>query len=222
MIMQEMIELKTELDRLMNSLSGILAARTVLNDEDQIIEIHILSDMSKSPKQLVRDVQSAVMAGLGLEIDYKLISIAQVGKDLVVPINSVPKVDTRLSIQKIMLSLESNSFETVVILGRNDEKYEGSYRSPLSSRNRAAAAANAGLVALRLYLGESSQLNLVDFQRHTLGGQDCFLAAVSYQAADQESLLMGIASIQSAELEVQSAVMAVLSAMNRPLGKQKM
>ena len=90
-----------------------------------------------------------------------------------------------------MLSLESNSFETVVILGRNDEKYEGSYRSPLSSRNRAAAAANACLAALRHYLGESSQLNLVDFQRHTVGGQECFLVAVSYQTDGQDNLLLG-------------------------------
>ena len=36
-----------------------------------------------------------VMAALGLEIDYKLISIAQVGKDLVVPLHAVPKIDTR-------------------------------------------------------------------------------------------------------------------------------
>ena len=65
MIMQEMIELRPELDRLMNSLSGILAARTVINDDDEISEIHVLSDMSKSPKQLVRDVQSAGHGGFG-------------------------------------------------------------------------------------------------------------------------------------------------------------
>ena len=62
--MQEMIELKSELDKLMSSLNGVLAARTVLNEQDEIIEVHILSDLSKSPKQLVRDIQSAIMAAV--------------------------------------------------------------------------------------------------------------------------------------------------------------
>jgi hypothetical protein len=60
--MQNMIELKLEMERLLSSLGGVIAARAVFNEDDEIVEIHILSNLTKSPKQLVRDIQSAAMA----------------------------------------------------------------------------------------------------------------------------------------------------------------
>ena len=44
--MGEMIELKAELDKLIARLGGVLAARTVLNEQDEIVENHILSDLT--------------------------------------------------------------------------------------------------------------------------------------------------------------------------------
>ncbi|MGI6298907.1 MAG: hypothetical protein ACOX1T_07005 [Saccharofermentanales bacterium] len=78
-----MIELKSEMDRLFSSLGGVIAARAIFNDDEEIVEIHVLSDLTKSPKQLSRDIQSAAMAAFGLNIDYKLISIAQVDSGVV-------------------------------------------------------------------------------------------------------------------------------------------
>jgi len=216
--MQEMIELKAELDRLMASLGGVLAARTVLNDNDEIVEIHILSDLTKSPKQLVRDIQSAIMAAYGLEIDYKLISVAQVNSNMVVPaISSEP----RLTIRKIMISLDSNNLETTVVLGQGDKTFEGSCKGPLSGRNRIFSAANACLAALKNHLGQAYNITLLDLQRMTIAGNECFVIALSYVEPFSESVLYGIAPISSPETEVQAAVMAVLSSLNRPMSKPK-
>jgi len=216
--MQEMIELKAELDRLMASLGGVLAARTVLNDNDEIVEIHILSDLTKSPKQLVRDIQSAIMAAYGLEIDYKLISVAQVNSNMVVPaISSEP----RLTIRKIMISLDSNNLETTVVLGQGDKTFEGSCKGPLSGRNRIFSAANACLAALKNHLGQAYNITLLDLQRMTIAGNECFVIALSYVEPFSESVLYGIAPISSPETEVQAAVMAMLSSLNRPMSKPK-
>ena len=125
--MGELVELQTELDKLISRLSGVLAARTVVNDQNEIVEIHILSDMSKSPKQLVRDVQSAAMSVYGLDIDYKLISVAQVNSNMVVP---AANQESRLQIRRITVSLDSFSVETTVTLELGDKQFEGSSRTP--------------------------------------------------------------------------------------------
>ncbi len=216
--MQEMIELKAELDRLMSSLSGILAARTVLNSENEIMEIHILSDLTKSPKQLVRDVQSAIIAAFGLEIDYKLISVAQVNSNMVMPVIST---EPRLTIRKIMITLDSNNLETTVVLGSGETVFEGSSKGPLSGRNRIFSAANACLTALKNYLGQAYDITLLDLQRNVVGGSDCYVMALSFVEPFGESILYGIAPIGSPETEVQAAVMAVLSAVNRPMAKPR-
>jgi hypothetical protein len=52
MEVQDLKQRCTELDQLLNSLSGVIAARTV-TENDEITDIHILSDSTKSPKQLL-------------------------------------------------------------------------------------------------------------------------------------------------------------------------
>lgn len=216
--MQNMIELKTELDKLMASLGGVLAARTVLNANDEIVEIHILSDFTKSPKQLVRDIQSAIMAAFGIDVDYKLVSVAQVNSNMVVPsISSEP----RLAIRKIMISLDASNLETTVFLGQGEKTYEGSCKGPLSSRNRVYSAATACINALKSYLGPAYNITLRDLQRSTISSNECFIVALSYSEPFGEAALYGIAQINSPETEIQSAVMAVLSAVNRPITRPK-
>jgi len=216
--MQEMIELKSELDKLMSSLSGVLAARTVLNDDDEIVEIHILSDLTKSPKQLVRDIQSAIMAAFGIDVDYKLISVAQVNSNMVVPAISA---EPRLVIRKIMISLDSTNLETTVVLGQGDKTFEGSCKGPLTGRNRIFSAANACLAALKNYLGPAYNITLLDLQRSTVASNECFVIALSFMEPFGESVLYGIAQINNPESEVQAAVMAVLSAVNRPMSRPR-
>lgn len=213
---RKMIELKQELDKLMSSLTGVLAARTVLNDQDEIIEIHILSDLSKSPKQLVRDIQSATMAAFGLDIDYRLISVAQVNNNMML---TPPSPEPRLLIRKITISLDSSNLETSVVLAMGDKSFEGSSRGPLTGRNRIYSAINASLNALKTYLGQPFTVNLIDLQRSSVAGNDCFIVAISYIDPHHETVLYGIAAISNPETEVQSAVMAVLSALNRVVGK---
>jgi hypothetical protein len=217
MEVQDLKQRCTELDQLLNSLSGVIAARTV-TENDEITDIHILSDSTKSPKQLVRDVQSAVMARLGEPVDYKLISIAQVDKQLVVPADQVPAPEIRLNLARISTSLEGSHMETTVVLSHHEKVYSGSSRSSVSSRNPAMSAATACLNAVRQYLNEPGQLSLMELQKNIIAGQACVSVAVALATGDFEGQYYGIAPIKSADLEVQAAAMAVLSALNRVLG----
>ncbi len=215
--MMEKVDLSTELDSLIARLSGVLAAKTVVDDHGDITEIHVLSDLTKSPKQLVRDVQSALMSAHGLDLDYKLISVAQVNSELMVP----DEQEDRLQIKRITVSLDSYAVETTVTLTRGQEQFEGSGKSALASKNRLYAAVEACLEAIRLYLGPSYGISLLDMQRQRLGGEDCFILSLLFTEPFQETVLFGIAGIKRPDTEVQSAVMAVLSALNRFMGRPR-
>jgi hypothetical protein len=63
---------------LLAALAGVLSAHVVRGASGRILEIHILSSAEYHPKQVVRNVESALRAGLGLDIDRRVISVAQV------------------------------------------------------------------------------------------------------------------------------------------------
>lgn len=68
----------TDVAELLASLAGVLSAHVVTEPGGRIAEIHILSAPDLHPKQVVRNVESALSAGLGMPIDRRIVSVAQV------------------------------------------------------------------------------------------------------------------------------------------------
>ncbi len=64
-------------ENLLTSLEGILSARVVTTPLGEVSEVHILAQAGLAPKQLVRNIESALLAQLGLKVDHRKISIAQ-------------------------------------------------------------------------------------------------------------------------------------------------
>lgn len=64
-------------ERLLKSLTGIVSARMVASPGGEIQEIHVLTNEEVAPKQTVRNVESALLAELGIEVDHRKISVAQ-------------------------------------------------------------------------------------------------------------------------------------------------
>ena len=64
-------------ENLLTTLEGILSARVVTTPLGEVSEIHILAQAGLQPKQLVRNIESALLAQLGLKVDHRKISIAQ-------------------------------------------------------------------------------------------------------------------------------------------------
>ena len=63
---------------LLASLAGVASAHVVLDQDQHITEIHILATPDLHPKQVVRNVESAMSAGLGIQIDRRIVSVAQI------------------------------------------------------------------------------------------------------------------------------------------------
>jgi hypothetical protein len=71
-----------DVEALLVCLPGIQRARVVVNDWGAIEEIHILTGLDRGPKQIVRDVQSALKAQWDITVDRRKVSVAQVRTSL--------------------------------------------------------------------------------------------------------------------------------------------
>lgn len=84
---------ESEVERLLCSLSGVVSARVITNPLGRLDEIHILASDTLHPKQVVRNVESALSAGLGIVIDRRVVSVAQVRADQYAPLLDVTAVE---------------------------------------------------------------------------------------------------------------------------------
>ncbi|MGQ0537600.1 MAG: hypothetical protein ACT4R6_01525 [Gemmatimonadaceae bacterium] len=63
-------------EELLSTLPGVMAARIIASDTGAVDEIHILTSADVAPKQTVRNVESALIAHLGMRVDHRKISVA--------------------------------------------------------------------------------------------------------------------------------------------------
>lgn len=69
-----------EVEDLVRRLPAVQAVRVVVSDWGAIEEIHVLAGSERPAKQIVRDVESCLMARWGLSVDHKCISVAQLAQ----------------------------------------------------------------------------------------------------------------------------------------------
>src|SRR5678809_685359 len=63
-------------EELLATLPGVIAARIIASDSGAVDEIHVLTTAEVTPKQTVRNVESALIAHLGMRVDHRKISVA--------------------------------------------------------------------------------------------------------------------------------------------------
>ena len=67
---------------LITSLKSVLSSRVVVSPDGEITEIHVFTETGLTPKQVVRNVESALLAQLGIKVDHRRISVAQTAEVL--------------------------------------------------------------------------------------------------------------------------------------------
>ena len=63
-------------EELLGTLPGVLNVRIISGATGEVSEVHVLTTTSVSPKQTVRNVESALLAQLGMRVSHKKISVA--------------------------------------------------------------------------------------------------------------------------------------------------
>ena len=71
------LRLRPDFEAALRQIQGVRAASVVTNGTADPTEIHILAMTGRTPKQIVRDVQSLAIAQFDLEIDHRIVSVVQ-------------------------------------------------------------------------------------------------------------------------------------------------
>jgi len=205
-------------EQLIASLTGVLSTRIVADGSGEIEEIHVLVTNELLPKQAVRNVESALMAQLGMKVDHRKISVAQTAEVRPMEVVEQAAVEAAASrrllvfAQLVIESPRPKRVKVRVILRHGDAACEGVEEGVDEARSRVQLAARATVKAMEQELVDAGVVlegvRVVDaFDRRIV------LAAVHGVGGRSSQLLVGTCEVrESAE---QAAVLAVLDATNR-------
>jgi hypothetical protein len=205
-------------EQLISTLSGVLSVRIVAGRGGEIEEIHVLTTAEIQPKQAVRNVESALMAQLGMKVDHRKISVAQTADVKPIEVLEQGAVADAASRRKLVYSdlvIESPRPKRVlikVLLRSGDDVVEGVEEGVDEARSRVQLAARAAVKAIEQGLVDSGVV-LEGVRLLEAFDRKMVLAGVHGVGGRTSQLLMGICEVkESAE---QAAVLAVLDATNR-------
>ncbi len=204
---------------LLNRLPGVFAAGIRTNGDGQINEIHVLASSSRSPKQMARDIQSALMAAFGLDVDHRIISIAQLSGDPTELAGTQPQdvLNARLRYKGTSFSGEEGRYNVRVTLSNNGKDYTGTASCRDSTALRLRAIADATISAVHNYVGMDDLYTLVAVQTIEISAYPVVICLVEYNGEHDGSLLVGAA--ESIASEATGVVKATLDALNRSIGR---
>ena len=162
-------------------LEGVQAAQVVFAENGMPCEIHVLGGTEKSSKSLVRDIQSALTAQFGVQVDHRIISVAQLSEGL------APRGDFRLAHTGLEIKSAGGRVSASVTLARGCDTYTGHGESANTPFARRRCVSEAALAAVNRAAGETC-FELASVDAVTLAGQGIVVAQV-YSLRDGQRLL---------------------------------
>lgn len=202
-----------QMESLISRLPAVLRATIVVNDWGGIEEIHVLTTLERTPKQVVRDVESALSAEWNIHVDHKRISVAQIRTDDIV------KTRQFLMVQEVTLDVDTAqglSHAVVQIEPTNEDAvfYRGEWSGRYVPSHHTMAVAEATVQALNTVPELNERLVLLEVRPLEVAGQSIILVALSHlDLSRHEELLLGTA-LESGDAHG-AAAQAVVDAVNR-------
>lgn len=205
------LRLLPELEATLGRLPGVQAVRVVTGPDAKPVEVHVLASRDKTPKQLVRDIQSVAMATHDLEVDHRIVSIVQFD-DADTPGGNAANRVLIATITAQTTGLESTA---TVTLASGGTLYDGSATAPAtaSSRPRLIARATLNAVSALMPLGAC---DIEYAQIAQVGGREVAVSIVQVVTPDGEQIVTGSALVRGDEAD--AVARSVLDALNRRLG----
>lgn len=202
----------------------VVSARITATEGGAVDAIHVLVTGDTPAKAVVRNIESALMAQLGLKVDHRKISVAATSRR---PVTDEMPVVEAPSASRTLASGRPVYFEDVELRGSRargvtckvtmrvgGEQFAGEAEETVQSdRSRVDVSARAALMALSLAGPTSGIFSLEGAKVINVFERDFVFAAVMARSGREQVLLTGSAEIRdSAET---AAVLAVLDATNR-------
>jgi hypothetical protein len=201
-----------EIEREICRLPDVSIARLVAEGDSRVSEVHVVAHPGKHPKQIVRDVQSIALASFGLELDRRIISVVQLGRNLV----DQEPAGIRPSI--VAITAEANGLRSLVrvTLVRDDEEAVGFAEGSVATTARHRLVATATVDALRQLEAGAECIDVDHAQIVRVGAHDIAVVTVVFVAPPAEQIVSGSAIVRPQQ-EADAVARAVLDATNRRL-----
>jgi hypothetical protein len=215
-------------EELLGTLPGVISARIIAGPSGEVDEIHLLTTAELSPKQTVRNVESALLAHLGMRVSHKKISVAtstdpmqripeaprQSGEVVAVAMGpATPK--RRIYFEDVEVRRSRTKGVTCrVTLRKGDQTYVGEAEGIENERLRIELAARATLTALQQAEVEGKYLLALEGCKAIDAFEREFVfVGITARAGRDTMLLTGSAEVR--ESPETAGVLAVLDATNR-------
>jgi hypothetical protein len=215
-------------EELLATLPGVVAARIVASETGAVDEIHVLTTAEVSPKQTVRNVESALIAHLSMRVDHRKISVATtVETPKPAPAPEPPAAaaaQTEDETNKRRLYFEdvevrrsrSKGVTCRVTLRKGDTSYIGEAEGAETERSRAELAARAAVLAIGQAEGEARQLALDGCKLIDAFDREFVIVGLTARWGRESAFLSGTCEIKDSPET--ASVLAVLDATNRWIG----
>lgn len=224
-------------EELLATLPGVISARIVAGSNGAVEEIHLLTTDEVTPKQCVRNVESALIAHLGMRVSHKKISVATSSDParpessrngpasaaglLFTPEAGMAAIGSQLVNPKRRLYFEdvevrrsrSRGVACRVTLRKGEQSYIGEAEGLENERLRIELAARAALQAIVQAEGDGRALGLEGCRVVDAFEREFVFVGITVRAGRDSMLLTGSAEIR--ESPETSSVLAVLDATNR-------
>jgi hypothetical protein len=220
-----------EIESVIRLLRDVLSVRVVADQRGAIQEIHVLVSGNRAPKQTVRDIESAVMAKLGVAVDHRKISVAQLqtneppavaarAQSAAVPRETPRRASSgRLQFSDVTFSFNGSRAQATVRLKEEDRVFTGTAEGANTAHNQLRLVATATLAAVQqawrgrgTYVVEDVSASL------RLAGQNVVVALIDVLTDRGQETLTGSALVKQDLWK--AAVNASLDAINRHGGAE--
>lgn len=193
-------------------LPGVINANVVF-EAGEIEEVHVLADMSRSPKQIVRDIQSLFMAQFQKDIDHRVISVAQIECEL----NPTLKPAPRLIIEAVTLAKRREHTEVEVTLSLNGKMFLGKKSALKDNYDIYRGIAQATLSAIVIAIDSPLAYTLMDVRFTEIAGERMAVVCVSSASSGNGACRFSGTAFSFGDDAI-AIVKATLSAVNRRIG----
>lgn len=198
-----------EIEETLARLPSVHAVR-IIGDRDRVREVHVLAAPEKAAKQVVRDVQTLVLARFGVDLDRRLISVVQISPDRLRAEEERPVI---LGVHEIP---EGARTTVAVTLRWHGEEYAGTATGPAAPSARLRLVGEAALRATERIIGNEA-LALDAVGAPAVGMRRVIVVVVVSTGPRGEDVAVGSALSQGDDAEC--TVRAVLDALNRRIGR---
>ncbi len=193
----------------LQELADIAACRAVVSEKGDLEELHVLAKTGRSPKQIVRDIETLLAIKTGEHVDHKKISVVQ-----------LDSVATQVALRRpkmgaVQFTVDGMLCTAEVTMSLDEATVLGLAHGPASRGNRLRLLAMATIDALNKLIPELVGLVIEDVSVVTMAQGRVALAMVTRMTQQTEETLIGAALVRHDEKE--AVVRATLDAINRRL-----